>query len=279
MPLPVHIATRYVVPLREGGSLPAIVETASGDMFVVKFRGAGQGARALVAEIIGGLLAQRLGLPTPDLALLDLDASFGRTERDPEIQDILKASVGLNMGARYLDGAFNYESLAAADLVEPDLAAQIVWFDAFITNIDRTPRNPNILLWDRAPWLIDHGASLYFHHDWSGVTPERARTPFAPIKDHVLLRRASSIIEAEATLSDRLSPDFFREVLEAVPDELLMDAVEGRTPPFPTAEANREAYYSWLTTRFAAREAFTQQAEHARLNPSTAEPRRRSYRR
>jgi hypothetical protein len=163
--LPTLTATRYVTPLREGGSLPAVVETAEDGLWVVKFRGAGQGAKVLVAEIVVALLAKELGLPVPDVALVDVAPSFGRTEGDPEIQDILMGSHGINVGLRYLDSAFNYEERPARDLhiMPPDLVAPLVWLDAFAFNPDRTHRNPNLLVWQRRPWLIDHGAALYFH--------------------------------------------------------------------------------------------------------------------
>jgi hypothetical protein len=159
-------ARRYVQPLREGGSLPAIVDTADG-LFVVKFRGAGQGARALVAELIVGQIALALGLPVPALAIVDLPEEFGRSEPDPEIQDLLRASHGENVGLAFLDGAFNFETHAAGDLVTDDFASRVVWLDAFCTNPDRTHRNPNLLIWNRKPWLIDHGAALYAHHNWA----------------------------------------------------------------------------------------------------------------
>jgi len=161
----VYTAARYVQPLREGGSLPAVVDTDGGGLFVAKFRGAGQGVKALIAEIIAGLLAVELGLPIPELTLIDVPESFGKSEPDPEIQDLLRASHGINFGMRYLDGAFNFDVSAAGELVPPDLAARIVWFDAFLSNPDRTHRNPNLLIWNREPWLIDHGATLYVHHD------------------------------------------------------------------------------------------------------------------
>ena len=279
MPVETHNAVRYAVPLREGGSLPAIVETDGGDLFVVKFRGAGQGARALVAEFIVGGLAQLVGLPVPELAVVHLDDGFGRTEPDPEIQDILRGSHGANAGLRYLDGAFNYDPVAAADLVAPAEAADLVWLDALTTNIDRTPRNPNLLVQDGEVWLIDHGAALYFHHDWPSVDEARARMPFAPIKDHVLLPRASSIADADARLAPRLTDDALRTVLGAVPDDLLTDAPEGRTPPFEKAEANRGAYLDYFRNRLAAPRAFAEAAETARVAVQSATPEALGYRR
>src|SRR5687768_7528902 len=190
MSLTTLTATRYVQPLREGGSLPAIVDTDDG-LFVAKFRGAGQGPRALVAELVVGLLAKELGFPVPDLALIDVAEVFGRAEPDPEIQDILRASHGVNVGLRYLDGAFNYDNTAAGEFISADLATRIVWLDAYVTNPDRTHRNPNVLIWERRPWLIDHGAALYAHHDWQSVDDARTLTPFPRIREHVLLERSA----------------------------------------------------------------------------------------
>ncbi|MFB3131734.1 MAG: HipA family kinase [Rhodothermales bacterium] len=264
MMLPTYTATRYVVPLREGSSLPAILDTEDAGLFVAKFRGAGQGARALIAEFIVGLLALRAGLPVPDLALIYLDAAFGRTEPDPEIQDILKNSRGLNVGLRYLEGAFTFNAVAVADFISPERAADIVWFDAYTTNIDRTPHNPNLLFWGRRPWLIDHGAALYFHHDWETVDDARIHTPFPSIKDHVLLPLAGDLEAADARMRARLDDDVLRRTLALVPEELLMDAPEGRQPPFPSAEANREAYFHYLSQRLHGPRAFLDEATHAK---------------
>lgn len=278
-PIRTYLAARYAVPLREGGSLPAIVETEGGDLFVTKFRGAGQGARALVAELIVGRLAQHLGLPVPELGIVHLADGFGRTEPDPEIQDILRGSRGANVGLRYLDSAFTYDPVAAADLVTPERAADTVWLDALATNIDRTPRNPNLLVRDGALWLIDHGAALYFHHDWARVDEARAGAPFAPIRDHVLLPRAASLAEADARLAPRLTDGVVREVLDAVPDALLMDAPEGRTPAFEAAEANREAYVDYFQVRLKAPRAFAEHAEKARREVQASTPQTLGYRR
>ncbi|MEM1043818.1 MAG: HipA family kinase [Bacteroidota bacterium] len=278
-PLSTHTAARYAVPLREGGSLPAIIETESSDLFVVKFRGAGQGAPALLAELIVGQLAQHLGLPVPDLAVVDLGEGFGRTEPDPEIQDILRGSRGANVGLRYLDGAFTYDPVAAADLVDPARAAEIVWLDALTTNIDRTARNPNLLVWEDEVWLIDHGAALYFHHDWPSVTEARARAAFASIRDHVLLPRAASIADADARLAPRLTGEAVHDVLAAVPDAMLMDAPPGRTPPFETAEANRQAYADYFRARLETSRAFAEEAEQARVAVQSATPASLPYRR
>lgn len=277
--LPTPAAARYALPLREGGSLPAIVETDGGDLFVVKFRGAGQGARALVAELIVGRIAQRLGLPVPELALVHLDEGFGRTEPDPEIQDILRGSRGPNVGLRYLDGAFTYDPVAVADLVPPERAAEIVWLDALATNIDRTARNPNLLVWEDDLWLIDHGAALYFHHDWPSVDDAKARLPFAPIRDHVLLPRATSLDAADERLAPLLSEEALRSFLAEVPDALLMDAPEGRTPPFDSPGANRRAYLDYFRTRLAGPRAFAAEAERARRAVQSEAPEPLRYRR
>ncbi len=277
-------AARYVAPLREGGSLPAVVETDAGT-FVVKFRGAGQGARALVAELVAGGLAEALGLPLPRLAVVELPDGFGRAEPDPEIQDILKGSSGPNVGLGFLPAAFTYDPAGMADLVDARLASAIVWFDALTTNIDRTPRNPNLLMTAegeaRTPtlWLIDHGASLYVHHDWDAATPERARAPFAAIKDHVLLPLATEIADADARLAPRLTEPVLREILDAVPDALLMDAPEGRTPPFETPEANRQAYLDLLTTRLGGPRAWSEAAAEAHVGALAAPAQPLGYRR
>ena len=268
MPLPVHAALRYVTPLREGGSLPALVETEGG-MAVVKFRGAGQGARALVAEVVVGRLAQRLGLPVPALSAVRLDDGFGRAEPDPEIQDILRASAGLNVGLAFVPGAFAYEHAAHADLVAPDLAADVVWLDALTTNIDRTARNPNLLV-ARAEggggqlWLIDHGAALYFHHNWATVDAERARSPFPAIQDHVLLPVAGSVEAADARLHARCSIAI-TDVLADVPDDILTAAPPGREPDFASPSDARRAYADYFRQRLAGPRAWVAQAEQARL--------------
>lgn len=261
-PLQVLTATRYVQPLREGGSLPAVVDTHGGGLFVAKFRGAGQGAKALIAELIVGMLARHAGLPTPEPALIEIPDSFGRTEPDPEIQDLLRASHGVNVGARYLDGAFNFDGNAAADFISPDLAARIVWFDAFVSNPDRTHRNPNLMIWEREPYLIDHGAALYAQHDWPSVDETRTRSPFQLIKDHVLLAQSGDIAAADAELAPLMTGDVMNATLEAVPDELLAEPsikVDFATP----AEA-RDRYASYLTLRAESPRAFVDEAISAR---------------
>ena len=287
--LPVLQAQRYVAPLREGGSLPAVVET-DGGLVVVKFRGAGQGARALVAELIVGGIAQALGLPLPTLALVDAPEGFGHAEPDAEIQDILRASRGLNVGLGFVEHAFTYDPLAVADLVVPELAAEVVWLDALVTNIDRTARNPNLLVTGDAGadgqagdaaslWLIDHGAALYFHHDWPSVDDARARAAFAPIRDHVLLPRAGDLAAADARLAPRLDAAAVAQILARVPDALLMDAPEGREPPFETAGANRDAYAHFLNTRLDGKRAWVGEAIRAQASLDGADDSPLPYRR
>lgn len=274
MSLSTYSALRYVTPLREGGSLPALVET-DGGMFVVKFRGAGQGARALLAELIVGGIARHLGLPVPEVGVVDLAEGFGKAEPDPEIQDILRASHGLNVGLGFVPGAFAYDPVAHGDLFPPDLAADIVWLDALTTNIDRTARNPNLLVarGNEGPdlWLIDHGAALYFHHNWDAMTPERARTPFPAIQDHVLLPGASSIADADVRLWPMITEYAITDVLRSIPDDLLVAAPPGQSPDFATADAARAAYADYLRQRLSSPRAWVEAAEQARLaGPDTS---------
>lgn len=247
------VGVRYVVPLREGGSLPAVVETADGRAFVVKFLGAGQGKKALVAECLAAGLAQALGLPIPDAAVISLDDGFGIGEPDPEIQDLLRASTGLNFGLAYLPGALAFDPAADRDLA-PELAASIVWFDALITNIDRTPRNTNLLVWRDRFWLIDHGAALYFHHSWQGWE-SRVQSSFPQIKDHVLLHQAGDLTAADARLRPLLTDDTLRAVVAAVPDEWL-----GDEEVFATVEEQREAYVAYFTQRLNGSRPWLQEA-------------------
>jgi hypothetical protein len=262
--LPTHTATRYVQPLREGGSLPAVVDTENG-LFVTKFRGAGQGPRALVAELVVGLLARELGFPVPDLALIEILPVFGRAEPDPEIQDLLRASHGINVGLRYLDGAFNYDALAAGSFMDSDLASELVWFDAFVTNPDRTHRNPNLMICNRTPWLIDHGAALYAHHSWASVDDARTHSPFPLIKDHVLLTQAEEIETADARLTPRITRALVEEVLHAVPDSLLLD--------------DRSLYIDYLLKRVSGPRDFVAEALRARAARMKAPPGRQAARR
>ncbi len=276
-PLPTHTATRYVQPLREGGSLPAVVDTDGGGRFVVKFRGAGHGAKVLVAELIVGMLAEALGLPVPELAIVDVPPPFGRSEPDPEIQDLLRKSHGINVGLRYLDGAFNFDGYAAGELISPDFAAGVVWLDALTTNPDRTHRNPNLLLWERTPWLIDHGAALYAHHDWSRVDEARTLTPFPLIKQHVLLRRAQGLEEADGRLAALLTEEVVADVLARVPDALLLDPAG--PAEFASAGEARERYRTYLTARLAGPRAFAAEAVRQREAVLREPPRALSARR
>ena len=274
--LPSFTAHRYVQPLREGGSLPAVVDT-DGGLFVVKFRGSGQGAKALVAELIVGLLASAVGLPTPALALVEIPAPFGRAERDPEIQDVLRGSHGVNVGMRYLDGAFNFDPSAAADVVSAELAAGIVWLDAFVTNPDRTPRNPNLLVWDRHVWLIDHGAALYVHHDWDAMDEARVHTPFPRIREHVLITRAGDLAAADGRMLAALDAGTIDAVLGAVPDALLAAPPGSRDALAP--DAARERYRRYLLARLAGPRAFVAEAAAARDAVRSEPPRPLSARR
>jgi len=258
MSKPVHTiaVTRYVTPLREGGSMPAIVEADDDGMYVLKFRGAGQGTRALVAEWIAGAIAAELGLPVPERAFAVVDPDLARTEGDPEIQHLIRASAGVNFALDYLPGAANFDVLA--DEVEHGLASRIVWFDAFLSNVDRTVRNPNLLAWHDRIWLIDHGAALYFHHGWKGDL-ERAASPFERIREHVLLPRASELEAADAALASRLDEQLFTDILTAVPADWL--EVPGA---FADAAGQRRAYVAYLTRRLAERRVFVEEALRAR---------------
>jgi hypothetical protein len=255
--LPRLVAHRYVQPLREGGSLPAVVDTDDG-LYVVKFRGAGQGPRALVAELIVAGLAALLDLPVPDIAIVDVPPPFGRSEPDPEIRDLLRASHGVNVGMRYLDGAFNFALAAAGHVIPPDFASRLVWLDAYVTNPDRTHRNTNLLVWERSPWLIDHGAALYAHHDWASVDDVRTRTPFPLIRDHVLLEGATDLAAADDFAVARVTGAALRDILDHVPDELLADPAL-----FATAVDARARYVRYLSERLRAPRAFVEEAARA----------------
>jgi hypothetical protein len=275
--LPTYTATRYLQPLREGGSLPAVVDTDGGGLFVVKFRGAGQGAKALVAELVVGMLARALKLPIPNLALIEVPAPFGRSEPDPEIQDVLRASHGINVGLRYLDGAFNYDNTAAGELVSADLATRLVWFDAFVTNPDRTHRNPNILIWERRPWLIDHGAALYAHHDWASLDDARVQTSFPRIREHVLLDKSTSLEAVDPALTSALSDECITSVLGQIPDSLLLDKTRG--VEFSSGDEARARYREYLTQRRDGPRTFVQEAVRARTQLRDTPPYRLSARR
>jgi hypothetical protein len=234
-------ATRYVTPLREGGSLPAVVEADDLGTYVLKFRGAGQGRKALVAEIVAGEIARSLGLLVPEIVLANLDPTLARAEPDPEIQDLIRASSGLNLALDYLPGSLGFDPLVEPP--GPDLASRIVWFDALVTNVDRTPRNPNLLTWHNRLWLIDHGASLYFHHAWKGWEAASKR-PFAAARDHVLLPFAGAISETDAALVPRLPKEVLRGIVDLVPEEWLKDE-----PGFADTDAVRSAYVEFLSRR------------------------------
>src|SRR5437660_424571 len=208
-------ATRYVTPLKEGGSLPAIVEADDDGLYVLKFRGAGQGPKALIAELVAGEIARAAGLPVPEIVFVELDPELARTEPDPEIQDLIRASGGLNLALDYLPGAVTFDPVA--EKPDADLASSIVWFDGYVTNVDRTPRNTNMLMWHRQLHLIDHGAALYFHHSWNNYL-ERSRDPFLLIRDHVLLRDAHSLREADSKISARVKPDIIDSIVKLIPE-------------------------------------------------------------
>lgn len=251
--------TRYVTPLREGGSVPAIVEADDAGMYVLKFRGAGQGPRALIAEIIAGELARAAGLPVPEIVLIELDPDLARTEPDPELQELIRKSGGLNVALDYLPGAVMFDPLVHRP--EPDLASAVVWFDAFVTNVDRTARNTNMLMWHRRLHLIDHGASLYFHHAWDqdlGGVAERSRDPFSLVKDHVLLPHADRLPEASARMTQALTPATVRDVVALVPDQFLTGEPAGAAP-----YTYKEAYFQYLQARLAAPQAFVEEAIRA----------------
>jgi hypothetical protein len=249
-------AARYVTPLREGGSLPAIIEADDDGMYVLKFRGAGQGTKALIAELIAGELARAAGFLMPELVFVNLDPEIAKTEPDPEIQDLIKASGGLNLGLDYLPGSVMFDPVA--DKPDADLASRIVWFDAYVTNVDRTPRNANMLMWHRRLWLIDHGAALYFHHSWTDMD-QRSQDPFALIKQHILLPFASTLEHADETLTKAISDNVIKTVVELIPDDWLQDK-----SPFSTPAENRHAYIEYLTKRLAAPRRFVEEAIRAR---------------
>jgi len=250
-------ATRYVTPLREGGSLPAIVEADDDGLYVLKFRGAGQGQRALIAELVAGEVGRALGLPVPEIVFVELDPVLGRSEPDFEIKALIEASPGLNLALDYLPGSLDYNPLLAPP-PDPDLAARIVWFDAYVTNVDRTVRNTNMLLWHRRLYLIDHGASLYFHHSWAGYLA-RSQSPFPQIKDHVLLPVAGDIREADRELALLLTPAILADIVALIPDSWL-----GDEPLFAGPAEHRAAYRAYLESRLEAPRRFVEEAEHAR---------------
>ena len=247
---------RYVTPLREGGSLPAIVEGDDGFLYVLKFRGAGQGVKALVAELLGGEIARTLGLHMPEIVFAEVDPAFGRTEPDEEIQDLLKASAGLNLALHYLSGSMTYDP--AVTQVDPATASKIVLLDSLITNVDRTVRNTNMLMWHKELWLIDHGAAFYFHHAWDNWE-ELSKRPFAQIKDHVLLSQASELEKTKHEILTALLPDRLREIVDLIPDNWLHASAYSHSP----AHA-REIYFQFIRNRLDILGQLTKEAQHAR---------------
>ncbi|MCW3093262.1 MAG: Aminotransferase class [Ferruginibacter sp.] len=247
--------TRYITPLREGGSLPAIVEADDGFMYVLKFRGAGQGVKALIAELLGGEIARALGLLVPEIVFANVDTAFGRTEPDEEIQDLLKASVGLNLALHYLSGSISFDPTVHA--IDPTLASKIVWLDCLVTNMDRTVKNTNMLWWHRELWLIDHGASLYFHHNWQNCEKQALR-PFTLVKDHVLLPRASELEKVDELFRTILSNDLLRSIVNLIPEEWLVNESS-----FASTDLHREAYYQFLSIRVNHTANFLKEAQDA----------------
>jgi hypothetical protein len=256
MPLRTLAATRYVTPLREGGSMPAIVEADDAGLYVLKFRGAGQGANALVAELLAGEIARAAGMLVPELVLMELDPDLARTEPDPEIQALIRASAGTNLALDYLPGATAFDPVA--DHPESILASSIVWLDAFVSNVDRTPRNTNMLMWHRRLWLIDHGAAFYFHHAGDDYVA-RARDPFPRIADHVLLPFAGALAQVDIALARRLPPATLRDIVGLVPDAWLAG-----DPAFRSVDERRGAYGDYLCARVEAPRGFVQEAARAR---------------
>jgi hypothetical protein len=240
---------RYVTPLREGGSLPAIVECDDGFLYVLKFRGAGQGPKALVAELLGGELARKTGLKVPEIVLAELDPQYGKSEPDQEIQDLLKASEGLNLGLHFLSGASMFDPVAFQ--VDPLLASKIVWLDAFLMNVDRTARNTNMLVWKNELWLIDHGASLYFHHNWDSW-PDQSVKPFVQIRDHVLLPFADKMNEADDFMRGQINPAMIDEIVSVIPGGWLAE------------DENKEVYSMFLRKRLENADIFFTEINHAR---------------
>lgn len=250
--------TRYVTPLREGGSLPAIVEADDDGLYVLKFRGAGQGAKALIAELVAGEIARALGLPVPEIVFASLDRDLARTEPDPEIHALIHDSAGLNLALDFLPGSVSYDPVVHT--LAHDLASRIVWFDAYVTNVDRTPRNTNMLIWHRRPWLIDHGATLYFHHSPGWETERsRASAPFTAIREHVLLRRATMLRVIDDEMAGRITDSLITGILAGVPDAWLMEDGSGSSPA-----SRRVAYARYLLDRVTTPRAFVEEAASVR---------------
>src|SRR5271165_7251050 len=249
-------ASRYVTPLREGGSLPAIVEASDDGLYVLKFRGAGQGPKALIAELVAGEIGRLLGLKVPEIVLMQLSPDLARTEPDAEIQSLIRASAGLNLALDYLPGSVTFDPLIFQP--EPKLASAIVWFDALVCNVDRTARNVNMLIWHRRLWLIDHGAALYFHHAWNGHE-RHATNPFALIKDHVLLKYASALADVDARMRTLVTEDKLAAIVRLIPESWLSD-----DPGFAGTSAQRDAYCKYFELRMQSSDVFVQEAIRAR---------------
>ena len=244
---------RYLTPLREGGSLPAIAEADDEFLYVLKFRGAGQGVKALIAELVGGEIARALGLKMPEIVFANLDETFGRTEPDEEIQDLLKASTGLNLALHYLSGSVSFDPVVTT--VDAELASGIVWLDGLLMNVDRTARNTNMLYWHKELWLIDHGAALYFHHSWDNWQQQAIR-PFELIKDHVLVSRATELDTVDKQFRDILTAETINNIVAPIPDEWLITG-----SPFASADEHRNAYSTFLTDRIANSAIFVNEAK------------------
>ncbi|HME37934.1 MAG TPA: HipA family kinase [Steroidobacteraceae bacterium] len=249
-------ASRYVTPLREGGSLPAIIEADDDGMYVLKFRGAGQGPKALIAELLAGEIGRLAGLPVPEIVFVNLPTELARTEPDAEIQSLIHASAGLNIALDYLPGSVTFDPLVFVP--DAELASGIVWFDAFVCNVDRTVRNVNMLIWHRRLWLIDHGASLYFHHAWNGHE-RHATNPFALIKDHVLLKYASALADVDARMRTLVTEDKLAAIVRLIPESWLSD-----DPGFAGTSAQRDAYCKYFELRMQSSDVFVQEAIRAR---------------
>jgi hypothetical protein len=247
---------RYVTPLREGGSLPAIAEADDGFLYVIKFRGAGQGTKALIADLIGAEIARAAGMKVPELVFAELDEAFGRTEPDEEIQDLLRASEGLNLGVHFLSGSITYDP--AVSKIDVLLASKIVWLDAFLTNVDRTARNTNMLSWQKELWLIDHGAALFFHHTWDNWK-EQSLKPFVQIKDHVLLSQAAELEKVDETMHQLLTDEKIKSIVALIPDSWLLNENSIESPG-----EKRTVYSNFLINRLKQSEVFVNEARHAR---------------
>jgi hypothetical protein len=250
--------TRYITPLREGGSLPAIVSCSDDFLYVLKFKGAGQGRKALVAEVICAAITRLAGLRIPELVIADLNEDFARAEADEEIQDLIKFSVGINLGMHYLKGAITFDRNVTK--ISAEEASKVVWLDAFLMNVDRTARNTNMLIWQKELWMIDNGAALYFHHSWDNWE-EMALKPFVQIKDHVLLSEADNVAGVNTAMKSVLTKQVFKSIVESIPDEWLIDEAMNLS-----ANDSRKVYVQFLMDRLNHSDHFINQITHAREN-------------